>query len=307
MAAVAALYAPADARADPPRDRLGPAVGALDRYSVWTLATATPLDFDAFHPQGLVRVGDAFYLTSVEVIERTRRYAAPRDGFDRDQGRGQGWLFKLNARGELLARLKLGEGAMYHAGGLDFDGRWLWVPAAEYRPGGPSILYRVDPKTLAAEEAIRVEDHIGAIAWDAGRSTIVGVTWGGQAFHAWRVDREGRVGRSVGRAQPNTAHYVGYQDCHGAGAGRMLCSGVAAYRPSSQHPPLALGGLDLIDLTTWRPTWQAPVLAWTPRGASMTSNAAFLEVASDGGLRGWFVPEDGRSALYAYDIRPGTR
>ena len=55
-----------------------------------------------------------------------------------DQGRGQGWLFRMSPQGELLGQAKLGEGPIYHAGGLDFDGRHLWVPVAEYRPGGAS-------------------------------------------------------------------------------------------------------------------------------------------------------------------------
>jgi hypothetical protein len=299
VAGLALAVAGSSANADAARDRLAPAVMALNRYADWTLVSATPIGFDAFHPQGMVRIDDAFFVTSVEVLERTKPYPTPQGGFDRDPGRGQGWLFKMNAKGELLASLKLGEGAMYHAGGLDFDGRWLWIPAAEYRPGGPSIVYRVDPQAMVAEEAFRVDDHIGAVAWDSGRRALVGVNWGGEAFYAWTVGKDGKASAQARHA--STAHYVGYQDCHGAGPGRILCTGVANYRG------LALGGLDLIDVKTWRPLWQAPALAWTPRGAVVTSNAAFLEAAPANVVRGYFLPEDGRGAFYVYDIRRGDR
>lgn len=300
----AALLATAAPAAPSPAARVGEAVQTLTRDSRWTQVSAMPLTFDAYHPQGMVKIGDAFFVSSVEILESTRFYPERRDGFDRDQGKGQGWLFKLNAQGELLAKLKLGEGAMYHAGGLDFDGRYLWVPTAEYRPGGPSILYRVDPATMTAVEALRVDDHIGALARDG--ATLVGLNWGGRGFYAWSVDRSGKVRRAAAKPTPNRAHYVDYQDCHGAGAGRMLCTGVAGYRPSIDRPPVALGGMELIDLKTFRPLWQVPAQAWSPRGAVMTSNAAFFEATATG-LRGYFMPEDGRSALYTYEVRAAGR
>lgn len=294
----AALMFAVSAAAEP----LDRAVMRLDRDSAWTQVSATRIGFDAFHAQGMVRVGDSFFVSSVEILERTTPYPTPRDGFDRSQGRGQGWLFKMSATGELLAKVKLGEGAMYHAGGLDFDGRWLWIPSAEYRPGGPSVVYRVDPQTLAVTEAFRVADHIGAVAWDSGARRLVGVNWDGRQFYAWPADRQGRVGRPA-PPRANIARYIGYQDCHGAGPGRMLCGGVATYRPIAQGPMMALGGLELVDLKTLRPLWQAPVMAWSARGAVMTSNAAFLEPTAEG-VRGYFLPEDGQGPLYVYDIRP---
>ena len=63
------------------------------------------------------------------------------DGFDRDTGEGVGHLFKLNMKGNLIADLTLGEGSMYHPGGIDYDGQSIWVPVAEYRPNSRAITY----------------------------------------------------------------------------------------------------------------------------------------------------------------------
>jgi hypothetical protein len=285
---------PASAREAAAR-RVGDAVMRLSRATAWKQISAVRIDFDAFHPQGMVRVGDDFFVTAVEILARTRPYPEPRDGFDRDQGRGQGWLFRMSARGELRGRTKLGEGPIYHPGGLDYDGRWLWVPVAEYRPGGRSIVYRVDPTAPEAAEAFRFADHIGALTRNLQGGTLVGLNWGGRQVYRWRVDAAGRVrdARSAPRANP--AHYVDYQDCHYAGAGRMLCAGLADYRPG-----VAIGGLDLVDLADLRPVWQAPVLAWTPGGRPMTSNPAWFEATPEG-LRGYFLPEDGQGTLYVYE------
>ncbi|MBU1376440.1 MAG: SMP-30/gluconolactonase/LRE family protein [Alphaproteobacteria bacterium] len=293
-----AVFAAAPAAANPAA--VAEAVMGLGRDTRWTQVSVTPIGFDAFHAQGLVKVGDVFFVTAVEILERTTFYPEPRDGFDRSQGRGQGWLFKMNAKGELLAKIKLGEGAVYHAGGLDFDGKRLWVPVAEYRPGGQSILYSVDPATLKVTEQLRVDDHIGAVAMDVVGKTLVGVNWGSAGFHAWPLDPTGRPTRGGGKAISNGAQYIGYQDCHGAGPRRMLCSGVAGYRSRRDVPPTAIGGVELIDLRDFRQMWQAPVQAWNAAGQAMTSNAAFFEPTPEG-VRGYFLPEDGRGNLYVYE------
>ena len=59
-------------------------------------------------------------------------------------------------QGNLLADLTLGEGTIYHPGGIDYDGTYIWVPVAEYRPNSRSIVYRVDPDTMKATEMLRV-------------------------------------------------------------------------------------------------------------------------------------------------------
>ena len=100
--------------------------------------------FPAHHPQGLVKIGDRLFFSSVEVTTPPRRGAGG-EGFDCDTGRGVGHLFEATMDGRLVADVVLGEGTMYHPGGIDFDGRDIWVPVAEYRPNSRSIVYRVDP------------------------------------------------------------------------------------------------------------------------------------------------------------------
>ena len=105
-------------------------------------------------------------MSSVEIIEGTTKYEQPVDGYDRTPGKGKGHLFVFNDQGELLKDIELGEGNMYHPGGIDYDGKYIWVPVAEYRPNSDSIIYKVNPETMETEEAFRVNDHIGGIVKD---------------------------------------------------------------------------------------------------------------------------------------------
>jgi hypothetical protein len=290
----------------PPGDRsaLAGRVQRLTRETVWRAAGTIAVAFPTHHPQGMVKIGDAFFVSSVEVKVPTRRFETPVDGYDRDTGQGTGHLFKLSSAGTLVTDLALGEGSMYHPGGIDYDGRHIWVSVAEYRPNSRSIVYRIDPATMKAEEVFRFPDHIGAIVHDTDDRALHGVSWGSRRFYRWPLDRNGRVTNASAPPETlrriNPSHYVDYQDCKYAGAGQMLCSGVTELRTSSTAPPFRLGGLDLIDLRAGRPIHQVPVLLWTAGGLDMTHNPAWYE-ASGTGIRAYFMPEDNSSTIYVYE------
>jgi hypothetical protein len=302
VAAAAGLAAAVQPETRPP---LVNRVMQLTRESPWTLVASVPLTFTAHHPQGLVKIGDTFFVSSVEVKVPARRLAVPTGGLDRDPGEGVGHLFTFDGAGKLLADLRLGEGTVYHPGGLDYDGRHLWVPVAEYRPNSRSIIYRVDPGDLQATEILRFADHIGALVHNTDDRTLHGVSWGSRRFYRWTLGANGAV-TNLGVPPEqlrtlNTSHYVDYQDCKYAGAHRMLCTGVTELRPTREAPPFRLGGVDLIDLRDGRPAHQVPVPLWTPTGLDMTHNPVWLEPTATG-LRGYFMPEDGRATLYIYDV-----
>jgi len=287
-AAIVALAASTAA----PAPELAARVRLLTRATVWTHAAAIPVKFPTFHPQGMVKIGDTFYVSSVEVRNR-------------DSGDGTGHLFRIDNSGQLLADLKLGEGPIYHPGGIDYDGQSIWVPVAEYRPDSRSIVFRVDPKTMKANEVLRFADHIGAIVHNTDDDTLHGVSWGSRRFYRWTLGRDGTV--TNGTTPPerlrtfNTSHYLDYQDCKYAGARRMLCTGVTEMRQPSATSVFRLGGIDLIDLRDGRPLQQVPVLLWTAAGLDMTHNPVWLEPTA-AGLRGYFMPEDDTSTIYVYDV-----
>ena len=274
------------------RSVLADRVTALTRNSVWKLVASVPVRFTTFHPQGMVKIGETFFVSSVEVR-------------DREAGKGIGHLFKIDGAGNLVADLTFGEGNIYHPGGIDYDGQSIWVPVAEYRPDSRSIIYRVDPKTMKATEVLRFADHIGAIVHNTDDDTLHGVSWGSRRFYRWTLGRDGRI--TNGTTPPerlrtfNTSHYLDYQDCKYAGARRMLCTGVTEMRQPSAPSAIRLGGIDVIDLRDGRPLHQVPVLLWTASGLDMTHNPVWLEPTA-AGLRGYFMPEDDTSTIYVYDV-----
>ena len=266
--------------------QVGDRVAELTRSTKWTRAGSLSIAFNTFHPQGMVKIGDALFVSSVEV-------------HDREAGKGVGHLFKIDATsGRLIADRTLGEAAIYHPGGIDYDGADIWVPLAEYRPDSHAIVYRINPRSMNAVEALRVDDHIGAIVHDVDDDSLHGVSWGARRFYAWRRDAKGNW--SLPTRTLNPSHYLDYQDCKYAGRHQMVCGGVTELRSTPGTPVFRLGGIDLIDLASGRPLHQSPVLLWTPSGLDMTHNPIWLETTA-AGLRAYFMPEDERSTLYIFD------
>ena len=303
--AVAVLVAMMQVTPAPSSGVIADRIGRLTRGSTWTRVQSVSMSFKTYHPQGMVKIGAALFVSSVAVSVPTKRGIQTDPRYDRDAGEGVGHLFKIDMSGRLISDLTLGEGVVYHPGGIDFDGIHIWVPVAEYRPNSRSIIYRVDPTTMTAVEVLRVADHIGAIVHNTDDHTLHGVSWGSRRFYRWSLDRDGRVTDSElpleRSSMLNRSHYLDYQDCKYVGQRRMMCTGVTEFRATPGGEPFRLGGVDVIDLRDGRPVHQVPVQLWTGSGLDMTHNPSWFETTA-AGLRAYFMPEDDTSTLYVYDV-----
>jgi hypothetical protein len=255
---------------------------ALVETTHFRLVATVPLRFDVFHPQGLTRVGERFVLSAVEIVERPTRFAVPQDGHDRSAGRGIGHVFAFDSRGTLLAHRTLGEGDVYHPGGIDYDGESIWVPVAEYRPASRSIVYRVDPVSLEAREAFRVDDHIGALVRDRSSGELIGLSWGGRGFYAWRVDG------TLTTHGPTPGTRIEAQDCDSVGSRAIVCAAVGDEANGQR------GGLLFYERIGdgLRLRREIAVPLQTPQRHSVTRNAEFIEWGGRGPTL-YAVPDDG--------------
>jgi hypothetical protein len=271
----------------------------LDRTSSWRQVAATPLKFKTGHPQGLVKIGDDFYMSTVELAVRPERYDKPQGGFDRSPGKGVGKILRFGADGTLKGEVTLGEGNAYHPGGLDYDGSWIWVPVAEYRPDSASVVYRVDPVTLKADPVLRFKDHLGAVVHDVDDGRLHAASWGSRRFYSWKMDPADRPGGEA-KMRPNTSHYVDFQDCHALPDGWSLCGGLTQYEVPGKGK-IGFGGLELVNFRVERGRYQLPVPLWVTPEIPMTHNPFWAERAAKG-LRFYFVPEDDVSRLFTYEV-----
>jgi hypothetical protein len=276
-----------------PGSGLSAALKKLSRKSVWQLCKTVPLRFPSGHPQGMVKLGKTFYVSTVHISARP--CGAP--------GPGEGWLYKIDEHGTLLEKTALGGGGVYHPGGIDYDGRFIWAPVAEYRPDSRAYIYRVDPVSMQAEKVFSYDDHIGGLICDTENRALYGTSWGARRFYRWPLDGQGGAQGSPRDSAMirNTSHYIDYQDCHFIGGGEALCSGLNVYHCGGKN--FELGGIEILGLKTLQPLYQLPVELWSPSGRVMTQNPFWME-EKDGLISASFIPDDDDSAIYVFEVRP---
>ena len=259
---------------------IGATVRGLDRGTSWELVGRHHLAFRTFHPQGLAFVDGRTFVSSVEIIEEPRGAPNPAE---RSTGAGVGHLFMIE-EGRLIRDLTFSEGSMYHPGGIDFDGENLWLSVAEYRANSRSVVFSVDPTTLAIRERFRVADHIGWVVRDVDRDVVYGGNWGSRRVYTWTAD-----GREVDSWE-NPSSFVDYQDCQYVSPGVVLCSGIAMLpQPSGER--YELGGIALVDILNRRIIHELPLAEFSDAGHVVTRNP-FALTLDDAGPLVHVAPDD---------------
>lgn len=273
-----------------PDTTLADAFSAVDRNTKWQQTGSLKLNFPTFHTEGIAFTDDHIFLSSVQIIEPTVKFPTPQGGFDRTPGKGVGHLFVMDKAGNLQKDIVLGEGDMYHPGGIDFDGTNVWVPVAQYRPNSSSIIYRVDAATLDVQKQFEVQDHFGGIVMDQRTGHLLGNTWGSRRFAEWNLH-----GKELSTWK-NPDNFIDYQDCQYTAVSKMLCAGVtnlpqtpAAGGPSATYE---LGGMALIDIQSHSVLNDVPFQKWSAGGHVATRNP-FKMTASGNHLTMRVAPDNG--------------
>ena len=266
---------------------------AVDRNTAWTQVDKLKLNFPTYHTEGLVITPNHLFLSAVQIIEPTQKYPTPVDGYDRTAGKGIGHLFVMDRQGHLQKDITLGEGDMYHPGGISYDGTNVWVPVAQYRPNSSAIIYRVDANSLAVHKQFQVNDHIGGIVRDQTNGNLVGNNWGSRRFYEWTAD-----GKQI-RSWDNNSFFTDYQDCQYVASAKMICGGITnlPQTPSAggDNATYELGGISMIDLRSHNVLREVPFQKWSSAGHVMTRNPVKL-AASGNQLTLWAAPDNGEEA-----------
>ena len=189
----------------------------------WQLVESIDLKFDTYHPQGMLKVDDTFYITTVKVERRPRYTRQGKQVSVMDEGAGKGYLMQFDAGGNLLKCIELCEGAIFHPGGMDFDGRYIWVPITKYYPYSRSLIVRVDVRSHQVDKVCYVDDSIGAIIHDTDNNILVGANWDADEFLTWQLDSALEVKdaelTAAERRHANTAKHLAIQDSKYIGGG----------------------------------------------------------------------------------------
>ena len=240
---------------------------ALAAQATRTLDTGTlhlleviPLKGDLHHVQGIDVQGEELWVTSVDAVSR------------------KGFLsrFKL-ASGTVQKQVEVQDGDRFHPGGIALDGADIWLPVAEYNPGGPTTIQRRNKESLALLESFAVGDHIGCLA--AGMDRLIGGNWDSRQFYTWDLR-----GRLLGKGENLTGNR--YQDLKFTG--RLLVGSGILSRDE--------GAIDWLDPVTFR-LMKRITLGKTERSVLFNNEGMAL-----GGGKLYLLPEDEPSRLFVFEL-----
>jgi hypothetical protein len=144
------------------------------------------------HTQGLELAQGMYYVTA-----RRDDVLPKRALLLRTDARGTNWdvwdITPVDARGTLTA--------FDHPGGMQSDGDRLWIPLAESKRKGSSLIRVFSMAGLVAGQPLKAEfefpanDHIGAVAVSADHRIVFGANWDTEAVYVW--DFDGRLQRTL--------------------------------------------------------------------------------------------------------------
>lgn len=149
------------------------------------------------HTQGLEIVAGAYYVTARREDVQPKRALLLRTA----PGRSHWVVWDITPDTPAPAASSGENGLLDHPGGLQAGGGRLWIPVAESRRGGRTLIraYAMNeldpdkPATPAFEFA--VDDHIGALAVSTTPGLLVGASWDTERVYFW--DLGGRHKRTL--------------------------------------------------------------------------------------------------------------
>jgi len=226
-----------------------------------TLVRVIPLEGETYHVQGIAVDGPRLWVSSVDRAAR------------------KGWLFEYElGSGKRLRAVEVQRGEMYHPGGMDQDEESLWIPVAEYRAQGRTVIEQRSKETLEVIGSFEVEDHIGAVA--VMPDGLLAVNWDAKQFLFFT--REGK--RLWTRANPHGVRYQEVKRRYGA----IVASGLLG------RGEAARACIDWLDPETLA-LLEREMPGKTDRGVPYTNEGMELR---DGML--YLLLEDGPSRLFVF-------
>jgi len=144
------------------------------------------------HTQGLEVQGGRYYVTARREDVRPKRALLLRT-----EPAGTNWdVWDITPATPAAATM-----ALDHPGGMQSDGKRLWIPIAESKPKSHSRLCAFPLDGMVAGQPLKPEfeflfnDHIGAVAVAADHGLLIGANWDTESVYVW--DLQGHLKRTL--------------------------------------------------------------------------------------------------------------
>jgi len=190
----------------------------LEPFDKWINVANIDLPFDTYHPQGIVKIGDEFFLTATD-------------------SRMAGYMIKFSVRSSaatMIQQTRLADPSFpnrIHPGGIDYDSsrNRIWCPLAERLPNTSTSILMVNPDDLAYENVGSILDHLGTTIVDAEDNRVRMIDYH-TGMYSFQLKPGGTFPSEIHTADkfilPNEP--IEYQDCKHLEQKYALCAGTTA-------------------------------------------------------------------------------
>ncbi|MEO2046820.1 MAG: DUF6454 family protein [Pirellulales bacterium] len=193
-------------------------------------------------------------------------------------------------------------GVLDHPGGMDSDGQHLWIPISSSQRKSLSVVVKLpindmQPLTHAKHETVfEVNDHIGAIAWDAQKNQLYGANWDTLISYCWTLN--GGLIEKIPRnklIQGDPDQKMAVQDWKSYGKGILIMGG--QNRREDRSPLSSYAILEIVDMSKHQRLGQGRIFSPTLYEGTITHEGFSVE-----GDYLYFLPHDlgTKANIYRY-------
>ena len=270
----------------------------IETFDKWINIGNINLPFETYHPQGILKIGDSFFLTAID-------------------GNAAGYLIKFdvtgsisNATARFIRQVRLADPSFrnrIHPGGIDYDPATnrIWCPLAEKTADTSASILTINPDDLSYDNVGYISDHLGTTIVDAENARIRMIDYH-TGMYSFQLTSKGTFPSDIHRASKFVipGERIEYQDCKHLGDRYALCAGTGPQRVDLIHFDSDMDGNTATGYS---------IVRKFPLGTSNLGREAMtFETLQDASgrryVRFYFKPDDGNNTkLRIYDAYPPLR
>jgi len=211
----------------------------IETFDKWVNVANIDLPFETYHPQGIVKIGDRFFLTAID--GDLAAYIIEFDVKSPGASPARNPTDISSKRATFIRQVQLADPSFpkrIHPGGIDYDAsrNRIWCPLAEKLADTSTSILTINPKDLSYDNIGYVLDHLGTTIVDAENNRVRMID-----YHTGMYSFPVKPNRTFLSDAHTTDKFllphepIEYQDCKHLAQKYALCAGKGPHRVDLIH------------------------------------------------------------------------
>jgi hypothetical protein len=263
----------------------------IESFDKWINVANIDLPFETYHPQGIVKIGDRFFLTAIN-------------------GNLAGYLIRFDLKplnttaATFVRQVQLTDPSFtnrIHPGGIDYDPSTnrIWCPLAEKIPDSATSILKINPDDMSYENVGYLKDHLGTTIVDTENHRVRMIDYH-TGMYSFQLSPSGAFPADIHSADKFVLpkEPIEYQDCKHLDHRYAVCAGTGPHRVDLIHFDSDTDG----NIATRYSIERRFSLGTTNLGREAMTFEILVDASGRKFVRFYFKPDDGNhTRLRIYD------